>query len=164
MKLEAILRAAQILRAQPSYAMPLAKLHTRLAEELGTDAGTYAQIYLQLKNRPQSFMVVDSPRLLDGTDYWPAQARDEYDAVLDVAGLGACVRVALTEVAVQDEQPGAIALAGATMSELWNAGEHDPIMRERVARATRELEEISSLLSADAEAERPTIPLPDPPP
>lgn len=164
MKLEAILRAAQILRAQPTYAMPLAKLHARLAEELGTDAGTYAQIYLQLKNRPQSFMVVDSPRLLDGTDHWPIQVREEYDVALEVAGLGACVRVALTEVAVEDAQPGAIALAGATMTELWNAGEHDPVMREYVTRATRELEEISSLLWADAEAELPTIPLPDLPP
>lgn len=160
MKLEAILRAAQILRAQPAYAMPLVKLHARLAEELGTDAGTYAQIYLQLKKRPQSFMVVDSPRLLDGTDYWPAQVRGEYAAVLEGAGLGACVRVALTEVAVEDAQSGAIALAGTTMTELWNAGEHDPVVREYVARATRELEEISSLLSQDAEAERPTIPPP----
>jgi hypothetical protein len=163
MKLEAILRAAQILRAQPAYAMPLAKLHARLAEELGTDAGTYAQVYLQLKNRPQSFMVVDSPRLLAGTEYWPAQVRDEYDAVLEVAGLGACVRVALTEV-VEDARSGAVALAGATMTELWNAAEHDSVMREYVTRATRELEEISSLLSMDAEAERPTIPLPDLPP
>jgi hypothetical protein len=161
MKVEAILRAARILRAQPAYAMPLAKLHARLAEELGTDAGTYAQIYLQLKNRPQSFLVVDSPRLLEGTDYWPAQVRDEYDAALEVAGLGACVRVALTEVAAEDAQPGAIALAGATMTELWQAGEYDPVMREYVARAARELEEISSLLAPDVESGPPTIPLPD---
>lgn len=160
MKLDALLRAAQILRAQPAYTMPLAKLHARLAEELGSGAGTYAQMYRQLKNRPESFMLVDSPRLLSGPQVWPSEARADYDAALEDVGLGACVRVALTEFSVE-ETPGAIGLAATTMNELWLAGEADPVIREYVLRASRELEEISSALSAAASAERPTTPRPD---
>lgn len=160
MKLVAVLRAAQILRAQPAYTMPLAKLHARLAEELGPDAGTYAQVYLQLKNRPHSFMLVDSPRLLEGGS-WPAEVREDYGAALEGTGLGACVRVALTEFPGEETQPDAIAVAAATMNELRMAAGDDPVIREYVARAARELEEISAQLAADAGAGPPTTPPPD---
>ena len=160
MKIEAVLRAAQILRTQPAYTMSLNQLHARLQSELGADAGTYGQFYLHLKNRPQSFTIIDAPQLLRGSDIWPAQVREEYDSVLENAGLGTCIRVALTEVAIEEAQPGAIALASKTIGELWGAAQQDSVLCEFLAHASRQIEEISSLL-ADAEATRPTTPPPD---
>jgi hypothetical protein len=163
MNIEAVLRAARILRGEPAYTMPLSTLHERLRKELGAEAGTYAQIYLQLKNLPQSFLMIDAPQLLHGTEVWPAQVREEYNSALGGVGLGACVRVALTEALAEEAHPGAVGLASKTVSELWAAAENDGVLLEYLSRAAHQLEEISSLLAADAEAARTTTPPPDPP-
>lgn len=163
MKLDALLRAAQILRSQPAYAMPLVKLHARLVEELGPDLGSYADVYQQLKNRPQSFLVIDSPKLLPDNTAWPRQVREAYDVALDGAGLGAYVRVALTELPAETGQEDALAVAGATLGDLWTVFAKDATLRELITRAAQQLEEISALLSSDAGEERPTTPPPDPP-
>jgi hypothetical protein len=161
MNVEAIVRAAQILRSQPAYTMPLQALHARLERELGPDAGSYAQIYLQLKRLPHSFLMIDSPQLLQGADVWPAQVREEYGSALEGAGLGSCVRVALADVSVE-EHAGAIGLASTTVSELWAVAEGDPVLRAFLTDAAHQLEELSSLL-ADGEPAHPTTPPPDPP-
>lgn len=161
MKLDALLSAARILRSQPGCSMPLVKVHARLTEELGPGVGSYAELYQQLKNRPQSFLVIDSPRLLPDTTGWPPHVREAYGAALDNAGLGACVRVALTESLPETDHDDALALAGATLSDLWNASARDPIMRDIVTRAAQQLEEINAALADVGEA-RPTTHPPDP--
>jgi len=164
MKLDALLRAAQILRSQPACAMPLVKLHARLAQELGPDLGSYADLYSQLKNRPQSFLIIDSPRLLPDTGGWPRHVREAYDVALQGAGLGACVRVALTELPNEGRDGDPLAFAGATVGELWAAADKDPTLLAFVTRAAQQLQEICAVMSPDASAEHPTIPLPHPPP
>jgi hypothetical protein len=159
MKIDTLLRAAQILRTQPARSMALVKLHSRLTDELGTDAGTYAQLYAELKKRPESFLLLDMPRLLDGAQRWPKQVREEYGSVLEGAGLGACVRVALNELP-HSEVDDALSLASSTVSELWAGLETDATLREYLQRAADQLEEISALLNA-SEAERPTTHPPD---
>lgn len=143
--------------------MALNKLYARLAEELGADAGSYADVYHQLKNRPQSFMLIDSPKLLPDTSAWPRQVREEYDVALRNAGMGACVRVALTEVPSASGPADALALAGATLNDLWTAVARDPAMRDFVTRAAKQLEEIIAATAPDVEVKHPTIRPPDPP-
>src|SRR5688500_10530258 len=106
MKLNALVRVAQILRSQPAYTMPLPRLHKCLAEELGTEAGTYAQMYHELKKRPYSLMVLDAQRLLD---------HDDYGAVVEDSGLGACTRIALAELGTDDDGSSALSLACITL-------------------------------------------------
>lgn len=138
MKLDTLLRVAQILRSQPAYTMPLSRLHKCLAEELGPEAGTYAQMYHELKKRPQSFMVLDSPRLLD---------HEAYGGLFDDAGLGACTRIALAELGAGDDLTSAVSIASATLSELWTRADTDPVLRDYLVQAAREMERISDALS-----------------
>src|SRR4051812_33781539 len=88
--IKTLLRAAQILRAQPAHPMPLRALFAQLQRELGAESGTYTRLYLELKKRSDSFLLTDSPRLLDGANRWPMQVREAYDHALETAGLGAC--------------------------------------------------------------------------
>jgi hypothetical protein len=162
MKLDALLRAAQLLRAEPAHSMPLVKLHARLCDELGAGVGTYAEVYQQLKNRPQSFTVIDAPRLLNGTEGWPRHLREEYGAALESAGVGSCMRVTLTEPS-DSGNADAIALAGDTISALWRAAADDAELRDYLARASEQLEEIAATLQAASE-EPTTILRPGPPP
>lgn len=162
MNLDTLLCAVRILRAQPACTLPLVRLHALLRKERGPAAGSYAQLYHQLKTRPQSFMLFDSPRLLDTAHTWPAEVREHYDSAFERAGLGACVRVALTEP--PDPSDGALALAGHTVSELWRCAGHDALLRDLLVRAARQLEEISAQLQAGAATERPTTPAPGLPP
>lgn len=163
MNLDTLLCAARILRAQPACTLPLVRLHALLREQLGPAAGSYAQLYHQLKSRPQSFMLFDSPRLLDAAHSWPAEVREHYHHAFQRAGLGACVRVALTELP-PDPSDGALALAGHTVSELWRCAGSDAVLRDLLVRASRQLEEISARLQADAATEHPTTPAPGLPP
>ena len=160
MKIDTLLRAAQILRAQPAHCMPLQLLHGKLTLELGAQVGSYAQFHAELKKRPESFMLLDSPRLLPQATEWPAHVREAYDCALDGAGLGSCQRVALTDI-IEPAGNDAISLASCTISELWPAAEKDATLRNVMQRASDQLAEISSLL---AEAERPTTRPPDLPP
>ncbi|MGQ0813681.1 MAG: hypothetical protein ACT4O1_04375 [Gemmatimonadota bacterium] len=153
MNLNALLRAAQILQSQPTYTMTLTRLHACLAEEIGSEAGSYAQMYLELKKRPRSFMVIDAPRLIDS---------EEYEQLLEGAGLGPCTRVGLAEVGAEPDRSGALGLAGSTLTELWQKTEGDPELRAYLSHAASELERISSQLSADAGAARPTTHAPGP--
>lgn len=155
--IETVVRAAQILRTQPACTMSLTSLHGRLREELGAAAGTYAQIYHQLKQLSDSFLLIDAPLLLHGTEAWPAQVREEYNTALESAGLGACTRVALTDQHNREPQPGAVSLASMTMGELWTLAEDDSVLRDLLARAAQQLEDICSIIAHDAEAEPPTI-------
>jgi hypothetical protein len=144
MNLDALLRAAQILRAQPAYAMPVARLHACLREELGDDAGTCGQMLAALKKRPHSFMILDEPRFLEDHAYMQ----------LGDAALGACSRVALTEVS---DPADALGLAGATLGELWPASVGDPVLKEMLMEAARELDAVSALV-ASAPARPTTLP------
>lgn len=154
MKIDAILRAAQILRAQPTFAMPLGELHSRMLAELGRDAGSYAEFCALLKKRPASFIIIDSPRLADADSAWPRQVRERYRSALAETDLGVFARVALAEL------PGAsvedvLAMAGRTINGLWQATSDDPILRAALARASYQLDELSAQL-ADAAAAHPT--------
>src|SRR5687767_6702537 len=137
MKLNALVRVAQILRSQPAYTMPLPRLHKCLAEELGTEAGSYAQMYHELKKRPYSFMVFDSPRLFD---------HDDYGSVLEDSGLGVCTRVALAELGTDDGGSSALSLACITLTELWARADTDPLLREYLTQAASEMERLSETL------------------
>ena len=148
MKLDTLLRAAQILRLQPSYAMPLARLHSCLAEELGGDAGTYGEVYRELKKRPQSFIVLDAPRLLTAGGY---------HELGDEALPAACARVSLTEFADDDPPTDALGLAAATVSELWQRTTTDSVLRDHVAGVAEELEAIIAQAEWAREAAPPTI-------
>jgi hypothetical protein len=136
MNLDTLVRAAQILRAQPACTMPLARLHACLTEEIGSDAGTYAHVHAELKKRPQSFMVLEPPKLIED---------DSYESALERAGLGACTWIALVE-APSDEEEDMLGLAGATLSELWAQTDSDPALREYLVHAARQLEAVGQVL------------------
>jgi hypothetical protein len=136
MKLNALVRVAQILRSQPAYTMPLSRLHMCLAEELGAEAGTYAQMYHELKKRPHSFMVLESPRLLDDGDC---------PAAIEAMPLETGTRVSLAELD-DDDGGSALSLACVTLSELWARADADPLLREYLAQAASEMERISKTL------------------
>lgn len=148
MKLDALVRAAQILRSQPGYVMPLAKLHACLAAELGGDAGTYGDVYRELKKRPHSFMVLDGPRLLIDA---------ECNELLEGAGLGTCARVSLADGGLDGAPADALGLATATLGELWQRAGADAVLYDYLSRAAEELEEITSLVTRATLTAHPTI-------
>ena len=135
MNLDALLRAAQILRDRPACTMPLAKLHASLSGELGRDAGTYAQMHAELKKRPQSFMVLESPPLIDDADY---------ESLLMEAGVGGCTWVTLAEGPGEDLD--ALGVATATLTELWSRTDADPSLREYLLHAAQQLESLGESL------------------
>jgi hypothetical protein len=135
MNLDALLRAAQILGSQPARTMSLARLHACLAGELGSDAGTYAHIHAELKKRPQSFMVLEAPRLT---------ADDAYESVLEGAGVSGCTWVTLAEGPGEDLD--ALGVATATLTELWTRIEADPTLRDYLVNAAQQLEALGEAL------------------
>lgn len=137
MKLDVLVRAAQILRSQPGYVMPLSRLHACLSAELGADIGSYGDVYRELKRRPHSFMVHDGPHLL---------ADAACDGLLAGVGLGACARVSLADGGLDGPPADAFGLATATLSELWQRAAPDVVLHDCLARAAEELEEITSLV------------------
>lgn len=164
MIIDAVLRAAGILRAQPNYTMPLARLHAQLVAELGPEgAGSYGQIYQQLRKRADSFFLCDTPRLLGGADGWPGVVREAYQDALDQAGLGSCVRVTLTEMPPSVDALDLIAALNATMSVLASNCEGDEALAEYVARGTQDVADIARAITL-AEAALPTTLPRDPPP
>lgn len=160
MLIEALLRAARILKSQPGYTMPLARLHAQLVKEFGAHAGSYGQIYQQLQRRTDSFLILDSPKRIAGTDGWPGAVREAYESVLDNAGLGSCVRVTLTEPPPDPQAADLLAALNSTVAELMTAQEPDPALRNFVERATEQLTEINSVI-LNAAANHPTTPAPD---
>jgi hypothetical protein len=162
MSLDALLCAARILQSQPGYTMPLARLHAQLVRELGAHAGSYGQIYQALKKRTDSFVLLDAPRVL-GTDGWPGGVREAYDAALEGAGLGSCVRVMLTETPVPAECSDLLAALGGTLADLTINSAHDGALKTYLERASLAAAELGRIMQGDA-AVRPTTPLPDPPP
>jgi hypothetical protein len=162
MLIEVVLRAAHILKSQPGYTMPLARLHAQLVKELGPHAGSYGQIYQQLHRRADSFLILDSPKKLAGTDSWPGAVREAYESALDHAGLGCCVRVTLTEAPPDRQATDILAALNLTMAELVMAQGQEPTVRDFVERAAEQLAEVSNVMLAAA-ATQPTIPARDPP-
>lgn len=159
MRIEVVLKAAQILRALPGHTMPLSRLHAQLQTEFGT-VGSYADLYHQLKKQADSFMLVDTARMLSGRDGWSGMVRERYDSVLDGVGLGSCVRVTLTELPETESSCEIVAALSATMGCLTPSLAADPSLREFTLGAAHQLAEISRIM--DAAAGRPTIQLPDP--
>jgi hypothetical protein len=162
MIIDAVLRAARILQTQPGYTMPLIRLHARLVRELGPDAGSYGQIYQQLKKRTDSFALIDTPKLLGGIESWPGLVQEAYDAALEGAGLGSCVRVTLVEIPTQAETCDLITALNVTLAELASHCEGDDALAAYVEQATQQLDEINRIMLAATD--RPTIRLPDLPP
>lgn len=157
MKIELVVRAAHILRTEPGYTMPAVKLHTRLVAELGAEAGSYAEMQQMLKQRTESFMLLDAPRLLPTTEAWPPQIRAEYEAALQATG--SCTRVALVETSTREN--GALGMAGRTISSLWQVSEGNDSLRVLLRSAVDELAELDEIIGRGG-AERPTTPLRDP--
>jgi hypothetical protein len=135
MNLDALLRAAQILRSHPARTMPLMRLHACLADELGSDAGTYAHVHAELKKRPHSFMVLEAPRLT---------ADDASESVLEGAGVSGCTWVTLAEGPGEDLD--ALGVATATLTELWSRIDADPTLGEYLLHAAQQLEALGEAL------------------
>lgn len=163
MLIEAVLRAAHILRAQPGYTMPLSRLYAQLVQELGSEAGSYSQIYQQLQKRTDSFTLLNSPRVLAAADGWSGMVREAYSEALQQAGLGSCVRVALTEAAAEDSNNDLAAALSATVGELVMLCGKDVALAAYVERASHELTELGRVL-VSAGTSLPTTHPPDPPP
>jgi hypothetical protein len=162
MKIDILLRAAQILRAQPAFTMPLGELYRLVTAELGSQAGSYADFCASLKNRPASFVVIDPPRPLDSTAAWPRHIRERYDSALADTGLAMFARVALAELPGGPCADDALAIASRTINGLWQSSDADPILQAALARACYQLDELNAQL--DAAAERPTTRPPYPRP
>jgi hypothetical protein len=162
MLIDVVVRAARILQAQPGYTMPLFRLHAQLVSELGPEAGSYAQIYQQLKKRTDSFALLDTPRLLSGTDTWPGLLREAYDSVLERTGLGSCVRITLTETEQPQDSCDLMAALSVTLGELAARCSEDQALSAYVAAGNEQLTELHQAISAGIA--RPTTPLPNPPP
>lgn len=163
MLINAIVRAAHILEAQPGYTMPLYRLHAQLLAELGPGTISYSEIYQQLQRRADSFLLIDSPRFLGVTDGWSGIVREQYDSALDGAGLGSCVRVTLTEAPAAGSACDLMTALNATVAELIKGTHVDTSLRAYVDRATLQLNEMTQAMQS-AETGRPTTPLRDPPP
>ena len=157
MSLDTLLSAARILQAQPGYTMPLTRLHAQLVRELGSAAGSYGQIYQALKKRTDSFVMLDAPRVL-GTEGWPGGVREAYDAALDGAGLGSCVRVMLTELPPPEDNGDLVAVLSATLTELTLAAGQDQALAGFLERTAQEVAEIGRFTQGGA-AGLPTTPL-----
>jgi hypothetical protein len=162
MLIEVVIRAAHILRRQPGYSMPLTRLHAQLVHELGPQAGSYAEIYQQLRRRTDSFAFFNAPRALSSGDTWRGIVRDGSAAALDSAGMGSVVRVALTEALPREEASDLAAALNTTMSELAALCAQDTTLAAYIERATIEVTELSRVLTA-VETDRPTTLPPDPP-
>ena len=166
MIIEALLRAAGILRAQPDYTMPLARLHAQLVHELGPEgAGSYGQIYQQLQRRGDSFLLYDTPRFLGVAENWPRTVLEAYEDAFDHAGLGSCVRVTLTEIPPIADTAELINALHSTMSILAENCESDAALQEYVEVGMRHVAEMTRALTpivVPAETEPPTTPPPDP--
>jgi hypothetical protein len=162
MLIDAVLRAARILQTSPGYSMPLARLHAQLIRELGPQAGSYGEIYQQLKKRTDSFIVIDAARVLSGADNWPSVVREAYDSALEHAGMGACARVTLTSAQEGECNCELVAEIGATVATLTACCDGDEALAAYVERAARQLAELHQLMSGGTDL--PTTPLPDPPP
>jgi hypothetical protein len=161
MLIDTVLRAARILQTAPGYSMPLVRLHAQLVRELGVAAGSYGEIYQQLKKRTDSFIVVDAVRVLDGTESWPGVVREVYDAALAHAGLGSCVRVSLTSLQ-EGEASDLLTALGATLAQLAAGSTGDEALIEYLERGTQQLAEMNRVMFGGTD--RPTTLPPDPPP
>ena len=162
MLIDAVLRAARILRTSPGNSLPLARLHAQLVRELGPQAGNYREIYQQLKKRIDSFIVIDAARVLDGADSWPSLVREAYDSALERAGMGSCVRVTLTSAQDGERSCELVTEIGATVAALQECSAGDEALTAYVARAARQLAELHEIMSGGTG--HPTIPPPDLPP
>ena len=162
MLIDTVLRAARILQSTPGYSMPLARLHAQLVRELGTEAGSYGEIYHQLKKRTDSFIVVDAARMLDGSDRWPLLIREAYDSALEHAGLGSCVRVSLTTGQEGEQTCDLLAALGATVADLTIAAAGDETLVDYVERAAQQLAELNRVMVNGGTALPTTLP-PGPP-
>jgi hypothetical protein len=163
MLIDTVLRAARILHSAPGYSMPLSRLHAQLVRELGPGAGSYGEIYQQLKKRTDSFIIVDSARLLTGTDGWPGGVREAYDSALSHAGLGSCVRVTLTEPPIDGGAGDLLAAVGATLAELAATAPRDHALNGYVELGAQQLAEMNRLLFSGG-TDHPTTPPRDPQP
>jgi hypothetical protein len=163
MIIEAVMRAARILQAHPGHSMSLRQLHAELVREMGAAAGTYAEIYYHLRRKSDYFAILDSPRVLSGWESWPGTVREAYDSALDEAGLGACTRVSLAEPITQDAGVELMALLSVTMGDIMALSDGNEALAAYIESATHDVAELNQILIRDA-ADRPTIPLPDPPP
>ena len=163
MKIDAVIRAASILQSRPGYSMPLVQLHAQLVREFGPAAGTYGEIYEQLARRSDSFALLNSPRVLGSTDGWPGMVREAYDSALEHAGLGSCVRVALTEAAADEQSADLINALNVTLGALIAGSDGDETLAGYIEAATLELAELNRVLTG-AETSHPTTPPPDPHP
>jgi hypothetical protein len=163
MLIDTVLRAARILQGTPGYSLPLARLHAQLVRELGAEAGSYGEIYQQLKKRTDSFIVLDAARVLDGSDNWPLLIREEYDSALEHAGLGSCVRVSLAAAQEGEQTCDLMGALGATLAELTIAATGDEALTGYVERAAQQLAELNRVVFSGGTARPTTLP-PDPPP
>lgn len=159
MLIETILRAAQILRAQPGYTMTLSSLHAQLVAELGPRAGSYAEIYQQLRRRTDSFVLLNAPRFL-AAESWRGVLRES--GAGEPGAAGSFVRVALTEP-LGEEDSDLVAAVNATVSALAACCVNDLTLAPYVERAAIEAAELSRAL-ANAGTGHPTTPPPDLPP
>lgn len=162
MLIDAVLRAARILQTTPGYSMPLARLHAQLIRELGPEAGSYGEIYQQLKKRTDSFIVIDSARVLAGADSWPTPVREAYDSALEHAGMGACARVTLTAAEEGERTCALVSEIGTTVAALSESCAGDESLAAYVERAARQLALLHELMSGGTGP--PTTPPPGPPP
>ena len=160
MLIEALVRAAHILRSQPGYTMPLHRLHAQLVAEPRLASVSYGEIYQHLQKRADSFVLLDSPRLLGNGEGWPGMVREAYDNALDGVGLGSCVRVTLTEPPPEGAASELLAALNGSVALLIEGTTGDGTLHDYVARATLQLGEMNRVMQC-AGTDHPTTPPPD---
>jgi hypothetical protein len=162
MIIDAVLNAKRILEMQPGYSMPLRQLHAQLVRELGPGAGSYSEIYQQLRRKSDCFALLNAPRVLGG-HAWPGTVREQYENALEHVGLGACTRVTLTDPPVQDSAADLIAVLSATLGEIVSQADGDEALAAYIESATIDLEQLNRVITG-AGTTLPTTPPPGPPP
>ena len=163
MKMDVLFRVVHILRTQPGCTMPLSRLYAQLVQELGSRAGSYAEIYQYLRRQTGSFTLLNVPRVLVSAEGSGGRVRETYDEALEDAGLGSLVQVALTEY-IEEQDPADVATAlTTTVGELARLCGDDLALSGYVERATHELVELTRVLAA-VPAAHPTTPPRDLPP
>jgi hypothetical protein len=148
-------RALQLLRERPEPVASLSWLHAELLADDRTHPIDRSHLERQLRERPGSFLVLESPPPLS-TGEWPAELRRRYEQAFGMAGLdGGPLVVLLTPTEPPaddlDPLPAPGGLDGHLRSSLVAlcrslAGEH--CLHDALAHAVRAMQEIAQATRA----------------
>src|SRR5690606_19959669 len=143
-------RVLPLLRNDHEPIVPLARIHSALVAEPVPRIGTYAQLHVPLRRRPDLLHLRDPLPLPWSAVTWSGDVPDQYCHPLREAGIVTGPRVALAAPDVELPPPPPTAHPAArvlcTLQEslvhLWSCAADDPELQAEVVEALGQAEEI----------------------